>query len=50
MDRFEVFTYVMSHIIFKIYIPVWIDLKDELLKHGLKFKEIYIPVWIDLKL
>ena len=34
---------------FKIYIPVWIDLKLSLKKQVIINTLIYIPVWIDLK-
>ena len=50
MDRFEgelknKFRFTLS----EIYIPVWIDLKDDNLSLSDKVKQIYIPVWIDLK-
>ena len=49
MDRFEVCVYNAVSFIWKIYIPVWIDLKPESQIGNTNDIFIYIPVWIDLK-
>ena len=49
MDRFEDDTAETVAELCRIYIPVWIDLKN-VLNSLCKLKiRIYIPVWIDLK-
>ena len=50
MDRFEAFKFVVFSFVLVIYIPVWIDLKQNRAILDLIEFKIYIPVWIDLKL
>ncbi len=49
MDRFEVFSLAYPDKVFRIYIPVWIDLKNYIIFKKFISTVIYIPVWIDLK-
>ena len=50
MDRFERHTSTITGIaIILIYIPIWIDLKDNLGCIFVNLERIYIPIWIDLK-
>ena len=49
MDRFEVALSINKERICKLYIPVWIDLKEVVAPLSKLQGMLYIPVWIDLK-
>ena len=50
MDRFERWCVALTVLQrFRIYIPIWIDLKDNDCTACKSVLAIYIPIWIDLK-